>query len=98
MVMSNDFYSSEVFRDLMLALQEKCGPIESYTVCHSFESSEYLAHVKEEGAEDFPDDEQLEVEYPDDDLDLWPEDVRYLDGVIPVYDDWDDNEYDDYYW
>lgn len=59
---TSDFYQSEAFKSLMDAIQEKYGPIESYIVCHSFESPEYLeylATVKEEGEEDIPEDEYL---------------------------------------
>lgn len=72
----------------MEAIQAKYGPIESYTVCHSFESPEYLeylATVKEEG-----EDEQLEVGYPSEGPDSFfcgdtEYNLHYLDGVIPVY-------------
>lgn len=92
----NDFYSSEAFQQLMQAIQDKFGKIEGYTVCHSFESPEYLeylATVKEEGEEDIPEEEQLEVEYPDFDYEgeidsFYCGDVEYetrrLDGIIPV--------------
>ena len=95
--MSNDFYQSEAFRELMEAIQEKYGTIESFTVCHSFESPEYLeylATVKEE-------DEQLEVEYPSEGPDSFMCDDteyhrRYLDGVIPVYEQYHDPWYLEY--
>jgi hypothetical protein len=92
--MSNDFYQSEAFKELMNAIQEKYGHIKSYTVCHSFESPENLerlAMVEEEGEEECPEDEQLEVEYPEDE-EIDPE---YL-PAIPTYEAYYDPWYSEY--
>lgn len=65
--MSQDFYTSEVFKQLMEAIQAKYGTITSYTVCHSFESPEYLeylATVKEEGEDEIIDTSKKDYPEP----------------------------------